>query len=130
MDYGLQINLLHSLLIGPFLVWTGYKLNTNQSLSGLEKLVMLIIGMSVIVFHGWKAVQHQLAGDSILSNYGFQINMLHFLFIGPLIAWVGYKLYKDKSPTDLEKTTLLVLGIIALVYHAFNAFKKYNSQQP
>lgn len=127
-DYSHQINIFHSLLAGPLLAWTGYKLNTEKSLSSLEKSLLLITGVSVIGFHGYKAIQKQRDGESIIQNYSFQVNLLHLFFIGPLVAWTGYKLTKSKRVTDLEKTTLLFLGIAALVYHGFQSVNKFRTQ--
>lgn len=124
-DYHHQINLLHSLFVGPLLVWTGYKLNASKSLNTFEKLLLLITGVSVLAFHGMKAVQKQSAGLSITEDYSFQINALHLFFIGPLVAWTGWKLYKGKRVTDLEKSTLFFLGIAALIYHGYQSYQKY-----
>ncbi len=96
-----QINLLHSFIVGPVLLYTGYKLNTNQLLSNIEKLVLLVMGCVTVLYHGYKSVTAQQAGESIFQNYDYQINMLHFLFIGPLIGWCGYKLYAGRNVTDL-----------------------------
>ena len=124
-DYGLQINLLHSLFVGPLLMWTGYKLNTGTSLSNIEKLIMLVTGLAVLVYHGIKAFKKQQANLNIMKNYGFQVNILHLFFIGPLVAWSGWKLYRGKRVTDLEKTTLLFLGVVAFVYHIYQTLQKY-----
>lgn len=129
LDYRYQINLLHSLFVGPLLVWTGYKLNTSKSLNSVEKLVLLLTGLSVIIFHGASAFRKQQAGTSVLQDYAFQVNVLHLFFIGPLVAWAGWKLYKGKRVTDLEKTTLLFLGVAALGYHGYQTFQKYKTNQ-
>lgn len=127
MDYGKQINLLHSLAIGPLLVWTGYKLSSDKSLSNIEKMALLLAGLGVIMYHGYKIMKHLQAGDSVMSNYGYQVNALHFLFIGPLIAWAGYKLQYGKRVTDLEQTTMLFLGVAAVAYHGYKTYKAFKN---
>lgn len=116
-----QINLLHSLFLGPLLAWTGYKLNIDKSLSTIEKTGLLVAGLAAISYHGYKSFKHQQSDSSIIQNYGFKVNLLHLFFIGPLVAWTGYKLTKGKRVTDLEKTTLLFLGVAALMYHGYRA---------
>jgi NhaP-type Na+/H+ or K+/H+ antiporter len=96
-------------------------------LSNVEKLVLLLMGCAIIAFHGWKTFSAQQSGKSILDDYDYQINGLHFLFIGPLIAWCGYKLYGGRNVTDLEKTVLLLLGVLAVLYHGYKLLKKYKA---
>lgn len=127
-NYGSQINLLHSLFVGPLLVWTGYKLNTGTSLRNIEKIILLITGVSVLGYHGLKAFKKQQEGASVTEDYGFQVNMLHLFFIGPLVTWTAWKLYKGKRVTDLEKTTLLFLGAAALMYHFYGAYKTFSQK--
>jgi hypothetical protein len=124
MDYGKQINLLHSLAIGPLLVWTGYQLSSGKSVANVLRLALLIGGVGAILFHGYKSMQHQKEGHSLMTTYGYQVNALHFFFIGPLVAWVGYKLHQGKRVTELEHTTMLLLGAAAMLYHGYNVYKK------
>jgi hypothetical protein len=44
------------------------------------------------------------------------VYILHFLFVGPLLIYVGY--YKDKVPTQLFNV-LIFLGAVVLVYHLY-----------
>ena len=127
-DYGTQINLLHSVLIGPLLAWTGYKLNTGKLLGNIEILALFVAGISVMGYHGIQSYNKQSNGLSVTQDYGFKINLMHLFFIGPLLAWTGWKLYKNKNVTDLEKTTLLFLGVASLLYHGYKTIQKYNHQ--
>lgn len=128
MNHSIQLNLFHALFVAPLILLVSYKLNANKEVGSIEKMLFMILGLAVISYHGWKAINRQLNGESIANSYGFQINVMHALFIGPVIGWCGYKLYNGKMPTDLEKTVLLMLGIIALVYHSLQVYKKYNKQ--
>lgn len=118
----IYVNLLHVFLVAPLLIWIGYKLNSDLEITNLEKKVMLMIGLGVIAFHGFKTITKQLKGESISNNYKYQVNVLHFLFIGPVVAWVAYKLNNNKTPTDLEKITLLLLGCLAFIYHSLRVY--------
>lgn len=44
------------------------------------------------------------------------VYILHFLFVGPLLIYIGY--YKDKVPKQLFNV-LLFLGAVVLVYHLY-----------
>jgi len=126
-DRGTQVNLLHSLYVGPLLMYTGFKLNNNEIPVNISKWALLITGIIVIFYHGLQAYRKQSDGASITENYGFQVNLLHFFFIGPLVAWTGWKLHQNKTVTDLEKITLLLLGVAAFGYHSYNAYKKLSN---
>ena len=45
------------------------------------------------------------------------IYILHFLFVGPLLIYVGY--YKERAPPELLNL-VLALGAIVTVYHAYS----------
>ena len=51
----------------------------------------------------------------MLSYHDF-IYILHFLFIGPLLIYVGY--YKERVPPQLLNL-VLALGAIVTIYHAY-----------
>ena len=52
----------------------------------------------------------------MLSYHDF-IYILHFLFIGPLLVYVGY--YKERSPPQVMNL-VLALGAIVTIYHAYS----------
>lgn len=45
------------------------------------------------------------------------IYLMHFLFIGPLLIYVGY--YREKVQPEVMKL-VLALGAIVTVYHAYS----------
>ena len=45
------------------------------------------------------------------------IYLLHFLFVGPLLIYVGY--YKEKAPKEILNL-VLALGAIVTIYHAYS----------
>ena len=48
------------------------------------------------------------------------IYLFHFLFVGPLLIYVGY--YKEKAPKEILNL-VLALGAIVTVYHAYSCGK-------
>jgi hypothetical protein len=55
------------------------------------------------------------------------IYLMHFLFVGPLLIYVGY--YKEKVQPEIMNL-VLALGAIVTVYHAYSFGKSmyYKSQ--
>ena len=51
-----------------------------------------------------------------MLGYVDVVYLLHILFIGPLLIYVGY--YKEKIPKQLFNV-LLALGIIVMLYHLY-----------
>lgn len=51
-----------------------------------------------------------------MPGYADIVYLIHILFVGPLLIYVGY--YKEKSPQQLFKL-LLVIGLIAILYHLY-----------
>lgn len=128
-QYWAAINVLHSIILGPMLLWTGWKLLKGQSLPSTYKNLLSIIGTIVVAYHSIRAYQkykdrnEQLSMTEMLSEYDLQVNLAHLLFIGPLIAWVGYKLSNGRAVTQLEQILLMVLGGAGTVYHSLKVYK-------
>ena len=55
-----------------------------------------------------------------MLSYHDIIYLMHFLFIGPLLVYVGY--YKEKAPKQVLNL-VLALGAIVTVYHGYEFFK-------
>lgn len=130
--YWFYVNILHSLILGPMLAYTGWNLLGNEKLNPTLQSLLPYIGAIVIGYHSIRAYQkyQRMSGEGasvqdMVGYYPFQVNLAHLLFIGPLIAWVGYKLSNGRVPTQLEKLLLLILGSAGTVYHAISAYRKY-----
>ena len=51
LNYGQMIYLIHILLVGPLLIYIGYfKQNTHKTVFD----ILLIIGIVVVLYHGYK----------------------------------------------------------------------------
>ena len=44
------------------------------------------------------------------------IYLFHFLFIGPLLIYIGY--YKDKAPRQIFNL-ILIFGLVVTLYHGY-----------
>jgi len=52
------------------------------------------------------------------------INLFHVLFVGPLLAYVGYN--RTATP-EIIFSLLLVLGIVVISYHGHKSYKAMTS---
>ena len=55
-----------------------------------------------------------------MLSYHDIIYLMHFVFIGPLLVYVGY--YKEKAPKEVLNL-VLVLGAIVTIYHGYEFIK-------
>ncbi len=58
-----------------------------------------------------------------MFSYHDWIYLIHFLFIGPLLIYVGY--YKERAPPQILNL-VLALGVIVTVYHGYEFVKTLN----
>ena len=108
MDPYLLIAVLHVALIVPFLLWVGF--NRAATPDWVYSL-LLGVGLIVLIYHGYKAVGRWFAKSPVLW-----INVIHVLFIAPLMIWIGY--YEKKTERAAYEMLLLV-AFGALGYHLY-----------
>ena len=53
----------------------------------------------------------------MMLGYSDIIYLFHFLFIGPLLIYMGY--YKNDTPPPVFKL-ILIFGIVVTLYHAYS----------
>ena len=132
--YWFLINVIHAFLLGPVLLYTGWTLLKDSTLNSTIKDLLPFVGAVIIAYHSIRAYQKyteyqerfgQVSLQEMFAEYGFQVNLAHLLFIGPLIAWVGFKLSNGRSVTQLEKLLLVILGGAGTVYHTLSAYRKW-----
>ena len=56
-----------------------------------------------------------------MLSYHDLIYLMHFLFIGPLLMYVGY--YKERAPKQVLNL-VLVLGVVVTLYHGYEFLRK------
>lgn len=112
MTTHLYIALFHILFVAPLFLFVGFfRSNTPHWVY----LLLLVIGLIVLVYHTYKLIIRGLS-----SSYSW-VNLIHVLFVGPLLIYVGY--YKRETLRFAYE--LLVLGGFgALGYHLFSAVKE------
>lgn len=108
MDSYLLIAVLHVALIVPFLLWVGFN---RAATPDWVYSVLVGVGLLVMIYHGFKAVGRYFAKSPVLW-----INVIHVLFVAPLLLWIGYYEKKTERPAyDM----LLIVAFGALGYHLY-----------
>lgn len=115
MDYHVLLNLFHILLVVPFFLWVGISRGT---LPDGVFTTCLILGLIVFLYHGYKTfVRLQLKSSLVW------INLVHFLWVGPLLLYIGAK--KKDAPRPAYEL-LLLTGFAALGYHLYELATHYD----
>lgn len=108
MDVYLLIGVLHVVLIVPFLLWIGFN---RAATPDWVYSVLVGMGLIVLIYHAYKAVGRWFAKSQFLW-----INVIHVLFIAPLLIWIGYYEKKTERPAyDM----LLLVAFGALGFHLY-----------
>jgi hypothetical protein len=108
MDALLLIGILHVVLIVPFLLWVGF--NRAATPDWVYQL-LFGVGILVLLYHGYKAVGRYFAKSPVLW-----VNVIHVLFVAPLLMWIGFYEKKTERPAyDM----LLIVAFGAFGYHLY-----------
>jgi hypothetical protein len=117
MDTHTIINLLHILIIVPFLLYIGI---TKTDVPDKVFNLLMGIGGVLILYQGYKLIT-RLQQKSGLA----WINAIHVLFIAPLLIYIGYK-GKETPRSAFE--ILLLFAFAAGGYHLYE-FAAYSSMK-
>ena len=113
MDTRILINLFHIIFVAPFLIWVGI---TRGNLPDGVFTALIALGILVVIYQGYKA------WGRIGSQY-IWINLIHVLWIGPLLIYIGAGRATTKRPAyDL----LLLTAFGALGYHLYILATQYD----
>ena len=108
MDTYLLIGILHVVLIVPFLLWIGFQ---RAATPEWVYHVLFGTGLLILAYHGFKAVGRFFAKSQFLW-----VNVIHVLFVAPLLLWIGYHAKKTERPAyDM----LLIVAFGAFGYHLY-----------
>ena len=108
MDVFLLIVVLHVVLIVPFLLWVGFN---RAATPDWVYHVLFGTGLIVLLYHGYKSVGRYFAKSPALW-----MNVIHVLFVGPLLLWIGFYGKKTERPAyDM----LLLLAFGAFGFHLY-----------
>jgi len=102
------INLGHIVLILPFLLWVGIA-RGNVPNEVFQSLIY--IGAFVMIYQGYKAYSGWIQNSQYLW-----INLLHVVYIGPLLVYIG--IYKKETPKNIYDM-LLLLTFGGFGYHLY-----------
>lgn len=109
MDTHLLLSLFHIFGVVPFFLYIALsRANTTYTVYRIA----FILGIIITLYHGYKTILKFKAGSQSVW-----VNLIHLLFIGPLLIYVGYM----EQQTPRAAYELLALsGFGALGYHIYS----------
>ena len=109
MDIHLLLSLFHIFAVVPFFLYIAL---SRAATNPIVYKIALVLGLFLIVYHGYKAFLKWKAGSQSLW-----VNLMHSLFIGPLLVYIGF--YEVASPRAAYEL-LALTGFGALGYHIYH----------
>ena len=109
MDTHLLLSLFHIFAVVPFFLYIA--LNRGATGYSVYKAAF-VIGLFITIYHAYKAFLKFKAGSPSLW-----VNLIHVLFIGPLLAYIGYM--EQQTPRAAYEL-LAISAFGALGYHTYN----------
>ena len=107
MSASFFVRLFHILIVGGLFLYVGI---TKSDIPNFMYSVLLVLGIIIILYHGFKIYKKLKLGLNPWINY------IHLLIIGPLLIYIG--LTKEKTQR-LYFEILLMLGFAAIGYHGY-----------
>ena len=115
MNNLIYLYLFHLFVIAPLFIFVGYnKKNINHYIF----LSLLILGIINLIYHLY-LLFNIYNKHKIISH----INIMHILFVAPLLIYIGY--LKNDTPS-IYLDYLLILGSGLTLYFIYKLFKIYN----
>lgn len=110
------LSLFHLFFVVPFFLYVG--LQRAATPEGVYT-ACLTLGVIITLYHSYKAwIKYQASSPSIW------INMIHVLYVGPLLIYIGTK-GKDTERAAYE--LLLMLAFAAGGYHLYHMIESLNN---
>lgn len=103
----IYIHLFHILIVGVLFLYVGI---SNTNLPNFMYIVLIILGIIIILYHGFKIYKKFIDGKNPWVNY------IHIFLIGPLLVFIG--LTKEKTHR-LYFELLLMLAFASIGYHGY-----------
>ena len=104
------VHLFHILIVGGLFLYVG--INRENIYKPLFPFLM-ILGFIIIFYHLYKIYGYLNIGK------GIWVNLIHVLFIGPLLVYIGY--YGEKTARKFFEI-LLMFGFASIGYHLYYLF--------
>jgi Na+-transporting methylmalonyl-CoA/oxaloacetate decarboxylase beta subunit len=108
MKNGKLINIFHILFVGSFFLYLGIK---RTNLPDIIYPILIFFGIILILHHAYKAYKTK----------GNIINLIHVIFIGPLLIYIGIQ--KKKTPI-ICFDILILLAFASIGYHSYKLLQK------
>jgi hypothetical protein len=118
MDPHILVSLFHIFAVVPFFLYVAFM---RSAVSSYIFTAMLILGIGLALYHGYKAFKRY----QIQSPY-LWVNLIHVLYVAPLLIYIGY--YEKTTPRPAFEL-LAMLGFAALGYHLYSLVLNINSIQ-
>jgi len=101
------VHLFHIIIVGALFLYVGMH---RDMLDPTWFKVLFYLGLFIVVYHLFKVYGYWVA------SRGFWVNIIHILFVGPLLVYIGYY-GKDTSRKYFE--LILMLGFASIGYHLY-----------
>lgn len=115
-DTHFWLSIMHLLFVVPLFLYVGF---TRAETPRWLYLALLVIGLIVLVYHGFKLIVRL----STRSGYSW-VNAIHVLLVAPLLIYIGYN--KKETPRSSYEL-LLMAGFAAGGYHLFSLVKQLDA---
>jgi uncharacterized membrane protein len=107
------VALFHILIIAPFLLYVGFH---RAATSSWIYTTLFYLGCLVIIYHGYLFASRFRSSNS-------WIYAIHFLFVGPLLLYIGYR--RNDTPR-MAYELLMMFAFAALGYHLYSLARMIN----
>lgn len=101
------VHLFHILIVGGLFLYVGI---TKLNIPEFMYPILVILGIIIILYHGFKIYKKLTAGMNPWVNY------IHLFIIGPLLLYIGL----NRENTERRYfEILLMLGFASIGYHGY-----------
>ena len=107
MSASLFIHLFHILMVGGLFLYVGI---TRTNIPNFMYSVLLILGIIIILYHGFKVYKKLKEGSNPWINY------IHIFIVGPLLLYIGINREKTNR---FYFEILLMLAFSSIGYHGY-----------
>jgi lipoprotein signal peptidase len=104
------VHLFHIIIVGGLFLYVGI---TRDKISPYMYPILLVLGIVIILYHGYKTYNY------IKADKSYWVNLIHILLVGPLLVYIGYNRENTKRK---YYELLLMLGFAAIGYHGYYLF--------
>lgn len=115
MNSHVVVSIFHILLVVPLFLYVAFM---RAATSEGVYWTLFSVGLIVLLYHGYKSAVRYAIGSSYLW-----VNLIHFLFIAPLLIYIGY--YGKKTPRPAYEL-LAITAFGALGYHMYSILLQLN----